>query len=48
MRKEDVRGIFDGSIFYRKAKEHREKQEKKQQERQTTAPKLVSLAKKLY
>ncbi|KAI9816253.1 MAG: hypothetical protein M1827_001854 [Pycnora praestabilis] len=26
MRKEDVRGIFDGSIFYKKAEEHKQKQ----------------------
>lgn len=27
LRKEDVRGIFDGSIFYTKAEEHAAKQE---------------------
>ena len=25
LRKEDVRGVFDGSIFYQKAEQHRQK-----------------------
>ena len=25
LRKEDVRGVFDGSIFYKKAEQHRQK-----------------------
>lgn len=48
MRKEDIRAVFDGSIFYRKAEQHRMKQKRTQQERQAISPRLVSLAKKLY
>ncbi len=47
MRKEDIRGIYDGSIFYKKAKEHRQKQKGRLKERQGRAPRLVSLVKKL-
>jgi len=32
MRKEDIRGIYDGSIFYRKAQEHQRKQELKKKQ----------------
>ncbi len=33
MRKEDIRGIYDGSIFYRKAREHEAKKESTRQEK---------------
>jgi len=33
MRKEDIRGIYDGSIFYRKAEEHQAKTARIKQQR---------------
>lgn len=48
MRKEDIRGVYDGSIFYKKAEQHRQKQQREQQEWQARAPRLASLLKKLY
>lgn len=32
MRKEDIRGVFDGSIFYRKAEEYRQSKERELQQ----------------
>ena len=51
MRKEDIRGIYDGSIFYKKAEENERKQRikdaRKAQGHGTVAPTLVVKAKKL-
>jgi hypothetical protein len=47
MRKEDVRGIYDGSIFYKKANEYKQKQDKRRREHKGTAPRLISMAKSI-
>ena len=36
MRKEDIRGVYDGSIFYKKANDHKFKQMKTQQQSRIT------------
>ncbi len=46
MRKEDIRGIYDGSIFYKKADDYRLKQMRECQQSRTS-PSLVSKVKKL-
>ena len=46
MRKEDIRGIYDGSIFYTKADNQRLKNMQAQQQRQTS-PTLVSKVQRL-
>lgn len=46
MRKEDIRGIYDGSIFYKKAEEHQAKVERRRQ-RKSTAPELRAKAMKV-
>jgi hypothetical protein len=47
MRKEDIRGIYDGSIFYRKADEHQANQARVKQQRQKQTVDLGKEAKKL-
>ena len=51
MRKEDIRGIYDGSTFYKKAEEHKRKQELKAQMKAqgqgSTAAVFLAKAKKL-
>ena len=47
MRKEDIRAIFDGSIFYKKAEEHKMKQHIQAKQRGNTSPGLVTEIKKL-
>lgn len=47
MRKDDIRGVYDGSIFYRKAEEHQRKQQMKAQKREHVASALVTKVKKL-
>lgn len=48
MRKEDIRRIYDGSIFYKKAEEYERKKEMTQREQSKgTSPKLISLARKI-
>jgi hypothetical protein len=44
MRKDDIRQIFDGSIFYRKAKEY---EESTTQDSKRTSPYLAAQARKL-
>ena len=46
MRKEDIRGVFDGSIFYKKAEEYKRKQERTRSQSRTS-PSLVARVKKL-
>lgn len=51
MRKEDIRGVYDGSLFYKKAEEHQIKQQTKAHRKAhiqgTTAPSLLAKVKKL-
>ncbi|KAK4693992.1 peroxygenase, partial [Lecanoromycetidae sp. Uapishka_2] len=47
MKKEDIRGVYDGSIFYKKADEYQQKQARRRQEQKGTSPGLVSMAKSL-
>ena len=47
MKKEDIRGIYDGSIFYKKAEEYKRKQRAKADLRSSTSRSLVERAKKL-
>ncbi|MCJ1433364.1 hypothetical protein MMC27_002724 [Xylographa pallens] len=47
MKKEDIRGIYDGSIFYKKAEEYERKQRAKADLRSSTSRSLVERAKKL-
>ena len=48
MRKEDIRGVYDGSIFYKKAEEYEQKKKKQQQDqRNGTSPRLISMAHKI-
>ncbi|MCJ1472439.1 hypothetical protein MMC13_001087 [Lambiella insularis] len=44
MKKEDIRGIYDGSIFYKKAEEHQRKQRVKAGMRSSTSPRLLQRA----
>ena len=46
MRKEDIRRVYDGSIFYKKAEEYEQKKKRRDQ-RNGTSPKLVSMAHKV-
>ena len=46
MRKEDIRGVYDGSIFYKKAEEYERKKEMRQEQRTGTSPGLISMARK--
>ena len=46
MRKEDIRGIYDGSIFYKKADDQRLRKMRAQQ-LSRTSPSLVGKIKKL-
>ena len=43
MRKEDIRGVYDGSIFYKKAEQHQAISQRQKQ----TSPSLVAKVKKL-
>ena len=46
MRKEDIRAVYDGSIFYKKAQEHAERQNAKSRSKhQSTALRRGNLAK---
>lgn len=47
MRKEDIRGVYDGSIFYKKAEEYQRKKKMRQEQRKGTSPRLVSMAQKV-
>ena len=47
MRKEDIRGVYDGSIFYRKAEEYERKKKQRQEQQKGTSPKLISMAHKV-
>ena len=47
MRKEDIRGIYDGSIFYKKAEEHEQKKKLRQDQRKGTSPRLINMAQKI-
>ncbi|MCJ1381116.1 hypothetical protein MMC17_004225 [Xylographa soralifera] len=47
MQKEDIRGIYDGSIFYKKAEEYERKQRVKADLRSSTSRSLVERATKL-
>ena len=47
MRKEDIRGVYDGSIFYKKAEEYEQKKKKRQDQRKGTSPRLISMARKI-
>lgn len=47
MRKEDIRGVYDGSIFYKKAEEYERKKKMQREQRKGTSPKLVSMARKV-
>ena len=47
MRKEDIRGVYDGSVFYKKAEEYEQKKKMRQGQRIRTSPKLVSMAQKV-
>lgn len=47
MRKEDIRGVYDGSIFYKKAEEYQRKKKIRQEQRKGTSPRLVSMAQKV-
>ena len=47
MRKEDIRGVYDGSIFYKKAEEFERKKKQQQEQRKGTSPKLISMAHKV-
>lgn len=46
MRKEDIRRVYDGSIFYKKAEEYKQKQARSHP-RSQTSPILVTKVKKL-
>lgn len=46
MRKEDIRGVYDGSIFYKKAEEHERKKKMRREQRKGTSPGLISMAQK--
>ena len=48
MRKEDIRGIYDGSIFYKKAAQYEDKRKREHQKSLSTAPRLRSMAKILH
>ena len=47
MRKEDIRGVYDGSIFYKKAEEHGRRKKLEQEQRKGTSPRLTSMAQKV-
>lgn len=47
MRKEDIRGVYDGSIFYKKAEEHEQRKKMRQEQRKGTSPRLTSMAQKV-
>ena len=47
MKKEEIRGVYDGSIFYKKAEEHKRKQIETKQRQGRTSPSLVPKVKKL-
>lgn len=47
MRKEDIRGVYDGSIFYKKAEEYERKKKTRQEQHKGTSPRLISIAKKV-
>lgn len=48
MKKEDIRRIYDGSIFYKKAEEYQQKQRAKAGSRSSTSPRLMQRARKTY
>lgn len=47
LRKEDIRGVYDGSIFYTKAEEYERKKKQRQEQQKGTSPKLISMAHKV-
>lgn len=47
MRKEDIRGVYDGSIFYKKAEEYERKKVMRQEQRKGTSTRLISMAQKI-
>ena len=47
MRKEDIRGVYDGSMFYKKAEEYERKQKARQKQHRGTSPRLISMIKKI-
>ena len=47
MHKEDIRAVYDGSIFYRKAEKHKMKQQTQVIQPGNTSPGLVTEIKKL-
>ena len=47
MKKEDIRGIYDGSIFSRKAEEHKRKRIEEKRRLSRTSPPLVAKVKRL-
>lgn len=47
MRKEDIRGVYDGSIFYKKAEDYERKKNMRQEQRKGTSPNLISMAQKV-
>ena len=47
MRKEDIRGVYDGSIFYKKAEEYKTKIQMRKEQRERTYPNLISKVQKV-
>lgn len=47
MRKEDIRGVYDGSIFYKKAEEYEQKIKQRHDQRKGTSPRLISMVHKV-
>ncbi len=47
MHKEDIRGVYDGSIFYKKAEEYERKKKMRQGQRKGTSSRLISMAQKV-
>ena len=47
MRKEDIRGIYDGSIFYKKAEEYERNKKMRPGQHKGTSPRLISMAQKV-
>lgn len=48
LKKEDIRGVYDGSIFYKKADEYQRRQARPRHEQKGAAPRLFSMAKSLF
>ncbi len=47
MRKEDIRGVYDGSIFYKKAEQFERKKKMRQEQRKGTSSRLISMVQKV-